>query len=88
VSGGVKVMRYREPEARRGVGIRGQPRPHYYFHRPLCVLLNMCFEVGFVLDGIEEPSFEPDELDPRGFSWKRLPEIPPVLAARLRLSAG
>jgi 2-polyprenyl-3-methyl-5-hydroxy-6-metoxy-1,4-benzoquinol methylase len=85
---GVKVTRYLEPEARRGVGIPGQPRPQYYFHRPLSVLLNACFAVGFLLDGIEEPGFGPEDEGSREFSWARFKGIPPVLVARLRLPEG
>lgn len=82
---GVNVMRYLEPEARQGIGIPGQPHPQYYFHRPLAVLLNVCFGAGFVLDGIEEPGFGPDDVGSREFSWARFKGIPPVLAARLRM---
>jgi hypothetical protein len=85
---GVKVTRYLEPEARRGIGIPGQPHPQYYFHRPLCVLLNVCFEVGFLLNGIEEPGFGPNDEGSREFSWARFKGIPPVLVARLRLPEG
>jgi 2-polyprenyl-3-methyl-5-hydroxy-6-metoxy-1,4-benzoquinol methylase len=82
---GVNVMRYLDPEARKGIGIPGQPHPQHYFHRPLSVLLNVCFGVGFVLDGIEEPGFGPDDVGSREFSWARFKGIPPVLAARMRL---
>jgi 2-polyprenyl-3-methyl-5-hydroxy-6-metoxy-1,4-benzoquinol methylase len=85
---GVKVLRYLEPEARQGIGSPGQPHLQYYFHRPLSVLLNACFEVGFLLDGIEEPSFGPEDEGTREFSWARFKGIPPVLVARLRLPAG
>ncbi len=61
VSGGVKVTRYLGPETRRGVGIRGQPQPQLYFHRPISLLFNVGFEAGFVLVGIEEPGFGPDD---------------------------
>jgi 2-polyprenyl-3-methyl-5-hydroxy-6-metoxy-1,4-benzoquinol methylase len=82
---GVKVMRYLEPEARQGIGIRGQPRPQHYFHRPLSVLLNLCFGNGFVLDGLEEPGFGPADEGSCEFSWARFKGIPPVLVARMRL---
>jgi 2-polyprenyl-3-methyl-5-hydroxy-6-metoxy-1,4-benzoquinol methylase len=85
VSRGVKVMRYLEPEARQGIAIIGQPRPQHYFHRPLGVLLGACFRVGFVLDGIEEPGFGPEDVGAREFSWARFKGIPPVLVARMRL---
>jgi 2-polyprenyl-3-methyl-5-hydroxy-6-metoxy-1,4-benzoquinol methylase len=86
VSRGVKVMRYLEPEARQGIGIRGQPHPQYYFHRPLSLLLNGCFGAGFVLDGIEEPGFGPEDEGPNEWSWACFKGIPPVLVARMRLS--
>jgi 2-polyprenyl-3-methyl-5-hydroxy-6-metoxy-1,4-benzoquinol methylase len=82
---GVNVMRYREPESRQGIGIRGQPCPHHYFHRPLSVLLNLCFENGFMLDGLEEPCFGPADEGSSEFSWARFAGIPPVLVARMRL---
>jgi 2-polyprenyl-3-methyl-5-hydroxy-6-metoxy-1,4-benzoquinol methylase len=85
---GVKVTRYLEPEARQGVGIRGQPNPQRYFHRPLSVLLNVCFAAGFVLDGIEEPAFGPEDEGSGEFAWARFRGIPPVLVARLRLPEG
>jgi 2-polyprenyl-3-methyl-5-hydroxy-6-metoxy-1,4-benzoquinol methylase len=81
---GVKVMRYLEPEARQGVGIRGQPHPQHYFHRPLSVLFNLCFGNGFVLDGLEEPCFGPGDEGSCEFSWARFKSIPPVLVARMR----
>jgi 2-polyprenyl-3-methyl-5-hydroxy-6-metoxy-1,4-benzoquinol methylase len=84
---GVRVMRYLEPEARQGIAILGQPHPQHYFHRPLSVLLNALFRVGFALDGIEEPGFGPAEVGSREFSWARFQGIPPVLVARMRLLA-
>ncbi len=81
---GVKVMRYLESEARQGIGIPGQPHPHHYFHRSLTVLLNACFQFGFVMDGIEEPAFGSGEMGSCEFSWERFQGIPPVFVARMR----
>lgn len=81
---GVKTAQYLSPEAFEGIGIVGQPVPHYYFHRPLSVLLSTCFQAGFVLDGLEEPAFGPDSQGTHEFSWRNFKEIPPVLAVRLR----
>ena len=78
-------MRYLEPEARQGVGIRGQPHPQHYFHRPLSVLLNVCFGSGFALDGLEEPGFGPADEGSCELSWARFKGVPPVLVARMRL---
>jgi len=85
---GVKVTGYITPVAQRGLGIIGQPTPQIYFHRPLSVLLNACFDAGFVLDRLEEPVFEGDAQPSRPFSWPNFREIPPVLIARLRLGVS
>jgi 2-polyprenyl-3-methyl-5-hydroxy-6-metoxy-1,4-benzoquinol methylase len=82
---GMKVLQYLTPVAGKGLGIIGQPAPHYYFHRPLHLLLGACFRAGFVLDALEEPGFAPGAIIPtRPTSWAHFTEFPPVLAARLR----
>ncbi|MDE2802458.1 MAG: class I SAM-dependent methyltransferase [Chloroflexota bacterium] len=83
----IKVSRYSQPYAAKGIAMLGQPEPHWYFHRPLSALLDACFRVGFVMDGILEPTFDNVYEDYKTLSWSRLPEIPPVLAARMRLPA-
>ena len=84
----IKVHRYLTPTVSQGLAIHGQPEPQPIFHRPLQVLLGACFQAGFVLDGLEEPSFPPDH--PSGttsLSWGgSYSEIPPVLVARLQLA--
>jgi 2-polyprenyl-3-methyl-5-hydroxy-6-metoxy-1,4-benzoquinol methylase len=83
----VKVSAYISPATNKGLGIIGQPQPHYYFHRPLSLLFKLCFQAGFVVDGLEEPVFD-IETDSHGpFSWVNFKEIPPALAVRLRLFA-
>ena len=83
----IKVTDYLRLAPAKGLGIIGQPQPHYYFHRPLSVLFSECFRAGFVLDGLEEPA-DPGEPTPeRPFSWENLPGIPPALVARMRLTA-
>jgi 2-polyprenyl-3-methyl-5-hydroxy-6-metoxy-1,4-benzoquinol methylase len=82
----IKMDDYLNVVPGKGLGIRGQPAPHYYFHRPLSALLGACFRAGFVLDGLEEP---PDPAGPnpaRPFSTQNLPGIPPALVARVRTS--
>jgi 2-polyprenyl-3-methyl-5-hydroxy-6-metoxy-1,4-benzoquinol methylase len=81
----VKVSGYMTPFARKGLGVIGQPAPHYLFHRLLSMLLNTCFDAGFVLDRIEEPCFGGDAQPDRLFSWANYKDIPPVLVARLLL---
>jgi 2-polyprenyl-3-methyl-5-hydroxy-6-metoxy-1,4-benzoquinol methylase len=84
VTNSVKVAHYSVPSVKEGTGMLGQPVPHFYFHRPLSVLLGACFAAGFVLDGLEEPTFAKATYDPGLVSWSSYTDIPPVLAARLR----
>jgi len=81
----VKISRYLTPTAHKGLAVIGQPAPHYYFERPLHVLFHSCFRAGFVLDGLEEPAFSPQDQGNRPLSWANFKEIPPVLVARMRL---
>ena len=80
----IKVARYSQPYAAKGIAMLGQPEPHWYFHRPLGALLNACFQAGFVMDGILEPTFDSIEEDYKTLSWSQMPDIPPVLAVRMR----
>lgn len=52
------------------------------------MLLGACFAAGFVLDGLEEPAFGPEDRGGRPLSWLNYTEIPPVLVARLRPLSG
>lgn len=83
---GVRVTGYLTPTMRRGLALRGQPRPQPYFHRPLHMLLNSGLRAGFVLDGIKERAFPPDHpAGPRELSWgPNFSEIPPVIVLRMR----
>ena len=83
---GVKVTGYLTPVARKSEGIVGQPQPQYYFQRPLHALLGAALREGFVLDALEEPALAPQDVG-RGIRWEQMPDLPPVLAARLRLPA-
>ena len=85
VAHAVKISQYATPTTHKGLGIIGQPAPQYYFHRPLNALFNACFRAGFVLDALEEPTFDADAQPNRPFSWENYHEIPPVLIARWRL---
>ena len=77
----LKISRYLTSSTAKGLAIVGQPEAQYYFHRPLHVLLNTCFEAGFVLDRIEEPALP----QPRRDSWASYNDIPPFFVARLRI---
>ncbi len=80
----VKMSRYSTPYSSKGVGALGEPEPHYYFHRPLSQLLGACFQAGFLLDRLEEPTFDGSSPSTRPLSWARYQEIPPALVARMR----
>ena len=83
----VRISNYMTPTVAHAAAIAGQPKPQLIFHRPLQVLLEMCFNAGFVLDGLEERAFPPDSPSGRNpLTWGgNYCEIPPVLVARLRL---
>jgi SAM-dependent methyltransferase len=85
VRNGVKVWSYLTPSARKTEGIIGQPEPHYFFHRPMGVLLQAGFDAGFVVDGMEEPGFSSVDTEKGGLRWQEMPEIPPLLIVRMRL---
>ncbi len=53
----VWVPDYLKTRAYRGIGIEGQSRPHWYFHRPISELLRVFLNQGFALTGFEEPRF-------------------------------
>lgn len=83
----IKVWGYMTPSVAHGVAIAGQPRPQLYFDRPLHQLLGAGFAAGFVVDGLEERAFSPDNppgRNPLGWNGK-FSEIPPVLVVRMRL---
>jgi SAM-dependent methyltransferase len=82
---GVKITAYLDVPPTKGTGAPGEPTPHYYYHRPLHELLGDAFAAGFVLDGLEEPQLRPEDFTPvQRLGWVSVPQIPPVLAARLR----
>ena len=86
----VKVSRYLTPYTQVGLAMHGQPEPHPYFHRPLSALLAPALEAGFVMDGIEECAFPPDNTGgSTPLSWNgRFSEIPAALVVRMRLPAA
>lgn len=84
----IKVIDYLHIPPGKGAGMPGEPAPHWYFHRPLSVLLPLAFNAGLVMDGIEEPAFPPGTPGNRALGWNLYPDIPPVLAVRLRVMRG
>lgn len=80
----IRVARYGTPWVERGVGIVGQPVPHFYFNRPLNVLLGSCFRAGLTIDRLEEPRYPENAESSRWSSWANFHEIPPALIVRAR----
>ena len=84
---GIKLTEYSSPFMHQGIGIPGQSEPQHFFHRPISLLFNTFFSFGFILDGIEEPTMPEKLADTRisPLNWVKLPQIPPVLVARMKL---
>lgn len=83
----IKLSDYLHVPPTKGIGTWGESEPHYYFHRPLSVLLGACFAAGFVMDRLEEPAFGPDDGTPRALGWPNVKKFPAVLVVRLRRAA-
>lgn len=81
----VAMSEYIHPKPAKGVAMRDQPVAQYYFDRPISALFDACFKSGFVLDGLEEPTFQASANDGRA-NWSNITEIPPALVARMRLA--
>jgi len=78
---GIQTYEYIRPEIYEITAFPGNNQKQLIqFHRPLGMILNMCFKCGFVLDGIEEPVFEKPE-NALQFDWY---EIPPSVIIRLK----
>jgi 2-polyprenyl-3-methyl-5-hydroxy-6-metoxy-1,4-benzoquinol methylase len=83
----VKIDAYLTPSIDQDLAMSDQPRKQLVFHRPLQVLLGNCFETGFVMDALLEPSFPVDfAANKNPLAWgNNFSEIPPALVARMRL---
>lgn len=86
---GIEIRRYLTPVTVKGISMLGQPEPQLYFERPLRLLLGAFLMSGLVLDAFEEPSFGHNASGEgeKWYSWRNLPEIPPVLIVRFRNSS-
>ena len=77
---GIQTYEYIKPKTHEVTALARNDKRVLHFHRPLSMILNICFETGFVLDGIEEPVFEQAK-ESVGFDWF---DIPPSVILRLR----
>ena len=82
----MKVYNYIDSRIERAVAFRDQTHPQLLFHRPLHELFGAGFEAGFVLEGLEEPTFPPDlPVGKNQVAWNsNYCKIPPVLVARMK----
>lgn len=81
----LKIWQYLTPRSTMAIGAVGEPTGHYDFHRPLHLLLERCFAAGFVMDGLAEPAWPANAESTSLYGWANLPDLPPILVARLRL---
>ncbi|OGO77133.1 MAG: hypothetical protein A2Y23_13830 [Clostridiales bacterium GWB2_37_7] len=76
---GLQVFEYIDSCCFEGIGIVNQPVPQLYYHRSLSQIFDLCFDTGFVINGVSEPVFEIDNERSR-FDWNK---IPPIVIVRL-----
>lgn len=81
----IKVCKYLTAWAEQAIGIVGQDKPHYVFHRPISQLINAGIRAGFVVDGFEEPIDTAEPSESKWWAWSNFKETPPVLVCRFRL---
>jgi len=83
----IKISGYLTPQRALGIAIVGQPKPQLYFDRPLHLLLRTGFNAGFVVDAVEERTFDPEKRKNGNPLWwgGNFDEFPPVLIVRMRL---
>lgn len=76
---GIQIFEYINSRYFEGIGIVNQPVSQLYYHRPLNELLSVCFDAGFVINGVSEPVFNTDN-ERSKLDWYK---IPPVIIMRL-----
>jgi len=80
----LKITHYLDPKVQIAMGAPNEPSPHYFYHRPLSMILGEAFKAGFVLDAFEESSFDISGIEKHNpLSWDNLTDIPQVIAGRL-----
>jgi 2-polyprenyl-3-methyl-5-hydroxy-6-metoxy-1,4-benzoquinol methylase len=79
----VKISNYLKSQALKGIGIIGQPKAQYYFHRPLSEYFKICFRSGFYLNDLREPSF--NDIEPKSLYDSIFNNIPPAIICGFKL---
>ena len=77
---GIQTYEYIQPKEHMTTALARNGKQVFHFHRPLSTIMNICFDIGFILDGMEEPVFRKPE-DAVQFDWY---EIPPSIILRMR----
>lgn len=80
----VRADNYLDVKVTEAEGIFGQPTKHFYFERPMSMLLNTFFAHGLMMDHMIEAAFETREEPDYRLNWLNLQGIPQVMIARLR----
>jgi 2-polyprenyl-3-methyl-5-hydroxy-6-metoxy-1,4-benzoquinol methylase len=80
----VKISNYLKSQALKGLGMVGQPKAQWYFHRPLCEYFKVCFDAGFCLVDLREPAFE--DVEPKSLFNNVFKSIPPSLICSFKLA--
>jgi 2-polyprenyl-3-methyl-5-hydroxy-6-metoxy-1,4-benzoquinol methylase len=82
IRSGIQTFEYIKPQTHMVTALARNGKQVLHFHRPLSIILDMCFKIGFVLDGMKEPVFaKPDNANIHKFDWY---EIPPSIILRLK----
>lgn len=79
----VKISNYLISRPVKGLAMRGQPKIQYYFHRPLSEILNLCFENGFYMKEMREPSFK--DIESRSTWGNVFKNNPPAIICGFKL---
>ncbi|MHB8104460.1 MAG: class I SAM-dependent DNA methyltransferase [Dehalococcoidales bacterium] len=80
---GVKISNYLISHTYKGLGIAGQPKAQYYFHRPLNEIFKIFFKNNFYLYDLREPSFK--DIEPKTMNENVFKNIPPVIICGFKL---
>ncbi|KAK4120101.1 S-adenosyl-L-methionine-dependent methyltransferase [Parathielavia appendiculata] len=84
---GKVIKEYMSVPPAMGIAVPGQPeKQQLYFHRPMHELFATFFKAGLVMDAMEELAFtEEDAEEDRIESTTNFPQLPAILAFRMRL---
>ncbi len=82
----ISVPEYLRIHAWLGIGIKTQPRPHRYFHRPISDVLKVFLDAGMHLTAFEEPGFPPEVISGSSALAPLWSEFPLIMGVRLEVA--